>query len=159
MSDTLIFLAFAAVLVTVLFGSTILAAPIRQRMLSLANELYDEPEASERLRRRIDFLLDSATSPVVAILMIPAVLVTLFDTIFFGGGTRSAHAYQKDERYINLVGLYLLSVFLANPFASVFAFPMLFLCGLIARGAKSIRGLVVTEDQIRRLAQSRLLPH
>ena len=156
LADFAVFAAFAAILAVILIGGTMVAAPIRRELVAQANRLYEAPEASDALKRRIDFLLDTATSPVIAVLMIVASVATMIDGIFFSE-KRHIPRFESDERYMKLVGLYFASIILANPLAFLFLLPITIFCGLVHSGAKGIRGMQLADAQIERVAHSKLI--
>jgi hypothetical protein len=153
--DFIIFAAFAAILAALLIGCTLAAAPLRRKLVGVANELYDAPVATDRLRNRIDFMLDTSASPIIAVLLIVSSIVTVIDAIFFSDD-EPRFGFEDDARYIRLVGLYLGSVLLANPLASIFLLPISIVCALLHSGAKGIRAVRMAEAQIERVAHSRL---
>lgn len=155
-SDFTVFAGFAAILAVLLVGGTIAAAPIRRKMLVISNELYDEPRASDRLKKRIDFFLDSAASPLIAPLMIVAGVATIIDAVFFRDSDVQPEVFHDDSRYMTLSGLYLASICLANPIVAVFMVPFILLCAVIHSGVKSFKSAALAEAQIDRVAHSRL---
>lgn len=155
-SDLTVFAAFAAILAVLLIGGTLIAAPIRRKMVVLANDLYDAPGSDDRLRRRLDFLLDTATSPFIAVLLIFASVSTLIDAIFFNANPEPTPAYQDDRRFQKLINLYLASVGLANPIVTILFLPFAGLLGFLHSFVTTIRGAHVAAAQVERVAHSRL---
>ena len=155
-SDFVIFAVFAAILAVLLIGGTILAAPVRRKMVVVANDLYDDKISTDRLRKRIDFLLDTSASPLIAVLLIIASVSTLLDAIFFSDEECKDEPFQHDPRYLRLVELYFGSVLLANPIAVVFLLPIGAICAVLHSGVKSLRGVRLADAQIDRVAHSRL---
>jgi hypothetical protein len=155
-SDFTIFAAFAVILAVLLIGGTLVAGPIRRKMVVLANELYDAPGSTERSRRRLDFLLDSATSPLIAVLMVVAAAVTLVDALFFGSEPPPQEPSLDDPRYDRLLGLYLASIGLANPLVTILFLPFVGICAIIIGCVEAIKGTQVADQQIERVAHSRL---
>lgn len=151
-----VFAAFAAILAALLIGGTLLAAPIRRKMVVVANDIYGDRASNEALKNRIDFLLDTSASPLIAVLLIIASIATMIDGIFFSDNDEREYGFEKDPRYLELVGLYFGSVMLANPIAAALFLPITLFCFLVHRSAKGIRGIRLADAQIDRVAHSRL---
>lgn len=155
-SDFAIFAAFAVFLAAILIGATIFAAPIRRKLLAAVNDLYGSPNSSDTLRRRLDFFLDSAASPMVVVLLVVASVVALIDGLFFGI-KKPKTEFLDDPRYERIFGLYLASIALANPLVTIIFLPVVLVCALLHAGIRKIKGVELLADaQIERVAHSRL---
>jgi hypothetical protein len=142
--------------IAILSITTLLAQPVRLRLVALVDEMLDESGWNKSERSMLEFLAEACSSSAVG-LLVPFASAYGLATAVLGGRDEidpKLARLEGDPRHTKLVVLFMVSIAGNSPFAVLFAVPLMALAtaARVLRGEKSLAQAV--DAPIRRVSST-----
>lgn len=138
MSNWTLLISLVIGYIAVISITTLLAQPLRLRLVTLVDDMLDEQGWNKSERSMLEFLADSCGSSSVGLLLPFASAYGLAAAVIIGRDEPDGKLarLESDPRHSKLVALYILSIAGNSPFAAMASVPLL----LMASAARALRG-------------------